>query len=169
VEQLIASFQYTIPGFIYVCIFYFSLMLSVHKYDFTFPDHIIKYFPFIGLLIVFASLAVGYSAHLIGEYFIACLYHSYSFSPAGLFRVQKDEIAYHGLSNAYQNFIMLRHLVISTFFLTIFLAFWIWKGVHRRRCILTIIYGFILTAIFVFAYCIQRNFIIVLKHSLHLQ
>lgn len=174
-DQLTASIQLLIPGFVYCCSLFLGIMISTRKYDLSFLDHKKEYYPFLAIVIIFASFAIGYSINLISQYFYHLCQQLHSSGTQNYYDPQKlESIAtnqpkrYDNLSDSYLILVMLRNLAFSTFILTGMLFWWILKGNYKKYIIPTLLYGILLGLFFLASWRIHRCQYIALKKALGL-
>jgi hypothetical protein len=166
--QLIPWIQITIPGFVYVSSVFFLILFFAGKYDLTFSKDTREYVPFIAILAIFFSYVVGFSAHLISEKVISIICSEYKLSISNFKGMQKiiSDNVFKSLSDTYVDFVMLRHLSVSTFFLGLTLYNWFRKSKTPQFKWLSISACFLFTIIFVYAYFEQKEILNVIKQSI---
>jgi len=132
--ELIPWIQVTISGFVYLTAGFFILLSIFKKYDFTFIN-IKDYLPYLAILTVFLSYAVGYAAHLAIQPVVYLIRPE--FAPTGekmmtlLSLTEKSNEVYKSINDTYSNLVMFRHLFIATILLGISLCIWLWKNNNK--------------------------------------
>ena len=167
--QLIPWIQVTISGFVYVSAVFFLLLSLAHKYDLSFKDTR-YYLPYIGILLIFLSYVIGYSAHLVFEKILFCLNPEYKLTLSKLLSIRENmsDILYKSYNDSYSNLVMFRHLVIATVFLGFSLYNWFRKSRMQKFKYYALITCFLFTMIFLIAYLMKRDDIISVKNAFNL-
>lgn len=115
--QLIPSIQVTLFGFVYVTALIFFFLSLANKHDLIFKETR-AYFPFIAIIILFASFVVGYTAYVSSEKIIFMIYPGLKYGATEAIHMRKNisEDLYKTFMDRYTYMIMFRHLFIATFF-----------------------------------------------------
>jgi hypothetical protein len=164
---LIPWIHVTISGFVYVSFFFFLTLLFAKKYDLNYKN-IKDYLPYIAIMVVFLSYAVGFSIHLMSQEVY------YYFSPR--LKILSDPIntkmrlqgnIYDSYNNSYSNLVMLRHLTIATFLLGIVLPFWFYRKTNAwRYSIISFCICLLGSFIFFVSYCNSKQTFIELEKTI---
>ncbi len=162
--------EITIPGSIYFITSILIILSIAGKRDFSFISKVTEssyLFP-LSIILIFISYVIGLSAYVITEQILSWLYPSTKYLPKELLEIKNfSKDVYESLTYTYSNLVMFRHLVISTFVLSFSFFFWSRNTLLSRRKRWTIsLSGLFFSLIFLWAYCSQREFLIVLKKTL---
>jgi len=135
------------------------------------PQSLVPYLPYIVVGAVFLSYVVGFSAHLVMERAISKVYPSTVASAAQLLAIRSDLPApvQDAFGQIYKNLVMFRHLFCAFLLLEISLLIWLRKSSLPKPHMPA--YGLCLffIALFLYAYCIQRDMYMDFKKELKIE
>jgi hypothetical protein len=169
--QLIPWIQVTIAGFVYIASAFFVILKLVNKKNLQFV-HVKEYLPYLAILVVFLSYAVGYSAHLVSKTCIIDEFYSeYKLTQDKSRKLtelkENREELYQSLNDNYSNLVMFRHLFVATILLGISLFIWFYKHEKRKLKWIALITCIVFAAVFFIAWR-SMNQIISNFESVHL-
>jgi hypothetical protein len=158
---LVDSFYFTVPGFVYFIAIFILLNWYVNFNLLDFLKSHKKYFSYFLVLIIVASYIIGVVAIFTTQRFITWIFPDFLIIAPGL-KCKSSEFL-DNFKSARQDFLMLRHLILSFFVLSIALIIH-YRGKNTDKAkIRYIIVWVVMLIILVLAYFFQRDVTLMLQ------
>jgi len=153
----------TISGFVYLCAAFFLILSSAGRYDLKFLKNLGRFAPYIAVVTLFFSYALGLAAHF-------CCQWIYELGTGWLGSAERFRAAEHiamqtrtprdlllSFYESYDAMALFRYLMVGFFLLAISLWLWLRKAEMRRLSWALFVACIILAFIFGLAWRIQRS------------
>jgi hypothetical protein len=166
--QLIPSIQVTLFGFVYVSALILFSLSRGNKHDLVFKEAR-AYFPFIAIIILFASYVVGYTAYVSSEKIIFMMYPGLKYGATEAINMRKSisEDLYKVFIDRYTNLIMFRHLFIAIlFFLMPTLFIWFRKSKLPKFRWYSILFCITFSIFLLIAYIMTKESLLEFKRNI---
>jgi hypothetical protein len=126
-ELIIFYIENTIPGLLYITSGFFIYLHYYGIYNFLFLKSIDGYLPYIFLVLLALASVIGFSCQKILENIIYLFSKKYKYNAKDDIKKAnfQNELLKKRLNHFYLILVLLRHLIIGTFFLFISIAIWL--------------------------------------------
>jgi len=132
------SISYLIPGLIYLTAVFFLFLFFLKKYDLFFFKSLLDYAPYIAIILLFLSYIVGDFCQIFLDR-IVNLINDNSDIRLKMIKYARDhksisiEQSYESITYTFNKLVMIRHFIVSIFFLDVCLFLWFFMGINKSR------------------------------------